>query len=65
MREELVCTSMLMPSRSLTGVHPPSGSVADIWETLLLRGGIVSSELGENGQAKGDAKGKRVVNEWL
>ncbi len=56
MREELVCTSMLMPSRSFSGVPPPSGSVADIWETLLLRGGIVSSELGKKGRPKGMQK---------
>lgn len=31
-------TSMLVPSRSLTGVPPSSVPVA--WETLLLRGGI-------------------------
>lgn len=36
-------TSMLMPSRSFMDVPPPSGSVADIWEMLLLRGGIVGT----------------------
>lgn len=34
---------MLMPSRSFMGVPPPSRSVADIWEMLLLRGGIVGT----------------------
>lgn len=37
---ELRCTSMLIPSRSLTGVPPPSGSVAEIWLTFDFRGGI-------------------------
>ena len=41
-------TSMLMPSRSLTGV--PSASVADIWEMLLLRGGIVGCGAGMGGE---------------
>lgn len=45
LRREWCSTSILMPSRSFTGVPPPSGSVADIWEMLLLRGGIVEGVL--------------------